>query len=130
MRIRNSGKMLVKVALLALVALGSACKSDTPCSQDETFDNGYCYPNPKDAQAAVTTGVDASSTVAIDGGAGIFGQACTSSTDCLPPTTMCAEQLNYCTAMGCDVDPTICPAGWTCMDLTPYGGTGHMCINL
>ena len=130
MRIRNSRKMLIKLALLALVALGSACKSDTPCSQDETFDKGYCYPNPKDAQAAVTTGVDASPTVAIDGGGGMFGQACTSSADCLPPTTMCAPVLSYCTAMSCDVDLTLCPVGWTCMDLATYGATGHMCMKL
>jgi hypothetical protein len=128
MRTRDSHKMLLQGALLALAALDSACKSDTPCSQDEHFDNGYCYPNPQDAEGPPTTGADASPVVAIDGGGGVFGQSCSSSADCLPPTTLCAPQINYCTAMGCDVDPTLCPAGWTCMDLTPYGVSSHMCF--
>ena len=138
MRIRNSLKMLVNAALLGVVTLCSACKSDTPCSQDESFNNGYCYPNPKDAGTPPATGADASPAIdgggAIDsepgGGAGVFGQPCSSPADCLPPTTLCAPQLNYCTAMGCDVEPTLCPAGWTCMDVTPYGGAGHMCFRL
>jgi len=41
---------------------------------------------------------------------------------------LCAPVLSYCTSMGCDTDPTICPSDWTCKDLASFGYAGqHMC---
>ena len=127
MRIRKTHNLtqLTAVAVLSLFALVPACSMDDPCSAGETFRDGYCYPT--DAAAPVNNAIDASPGV--DGGAGsAFGQTCATTADCPPPTTFCAPTINYCTALGCDADPTLCPAGWSCMDLTSYGLAARMCV--
>ncbi|MGA7742317.1 MAG: hypothetical protein ABSF35_13030 [Polyangia bacterium] len=117
--------LLATVAAFSLAALVSACSEDHPCSADEEFRGGYCYPT----DAGQPT--DASAGGADDGGGGgTFGQTCATAADCAAPASFCAPSpLLYCTAFGCDTDPTVCPAGWTCLDLTNFGAPGqHMCL--
>ena len=125
MRIRQSWMpgLLATVAAFSFAALVSACSEDHPCSSDEVFRDGYCYPT--DAGQS-----DASLGGAVDGGGGGgFGAACSSTADCAAPASFCAPNpLAYCTAFGCDTDPTVCPAGWSCLDLSNFGASGHMCL--
>jgi hypothetical protein len=106
--------MRMVLVLAAAAALLGACKEKTPCDDNQVLRDDYCW--------------------AVDGGgAGSpFGQTCAASTDCVAPTTYCAIQppatTGFCSALGCDTDPTLCPTRWTCMDLTPYGLAAHMCV--
>jgi hypothetical protein len=131
MRIRQSWMpgLLATVAAFSFVALVSACSEDHPCSSDEVFRDGYCYPTDA-GQPPVNGTPDASAGGAVDGGGGGgFGQTCATAADCAAPATFCAPMpLAYCTAFGCDTDPTVCPAGWTCLDLSNFGASGHMCL--
>ena len=48
----------------------------------------------------------------------LFGGFCTESANCLSPVDTCFkapwDAFGYCSVAGCDIDPTICPAGWSC----------------
>jgi hypothetical protein len=51
-----------------------------------------------------------------------FGDACADSTDCRCLTNHCAilpgEATGSCTRTGCIEDPSVCPAGFQCVDLS------------
>jgi len=55
-----------------------------------------------------------------------FGATCKVNTDCTGTTTYCAIQpgapTGYCTAIGCDKTPSLCPTGYTCIQMftSPY----------
>ncbi|HET8935335.1 MAG TPA: hypothetical protein VFN67_17925 [Polyangiales bacterium] len=57
-----------------------------------------------------------------------FGASCTDSTnhsDCpCAPASYCAQMpgqtTGYCTAKGCKDEPSVCPSGWTCFDLSAF----------
>jgi hypothetical protein len=112
------------LALLATSVCLGACTEKTPCSADEELRDGYCYP--VDAAAGGT--VDAAAHEA----GSTFGEPCSTSVECLSPTSYCAIQppatTGFCSTFGCDKDPTICPSTWACMDLTPYGLAQHLCV--
>jgi hypothetical protein len=115
--------------LLALgVGLG-ACSENTPCDDGLVLRGGYCYP--ADAAVAPADAAVAPADVAAAEAGAAFGQICGASSECAAPATYCAIQpgqsSGFCTAFGCDQNPSICPAAWICMDLTPYGLAAHMC---
>jgi len=120
-------RAFVALAATALVCLISACNEDAPCDEDQILVNGYCVPGPADAAvtAPPTSGIDASVPA-------VFGQICTTTAECVAPTNFCSiipgDASGTCTASGCEVDPSICPATWTCLDLTPFGQALHICI--
>jgi hypothetical protein len=99
--------------VMALASGLGSCKEDKPCDQNEVFRDGYCWP--ADAGAAAD-----------------FGTTCTTTAECGGPTSYCAVQpgqsSGFCTTFGCDQTPSVCPATWACMDLTPYGLAAHMCV--
>lgn len=133
MRIRQSSipSLLVTVAAYSLAALLSACSIDNPCSADEVLRNGYCYPTDAGQSPPVNGTPDGSAGGAAESGpGGGFGQSCSMAADCTAPSAFCAPApLEYCTAFGCDTDPTVCPTGWICLDLTSSGFPGqHMCL--
>lgn len=74
------------------------------------------------------TGADTSNTVAAGGipgtvqAADLFGISCSADPDCTAPADYCAKMpgasTGYCTQEGCKTDATICPASWTCFDLS------------
>jgi hypothetical protein len=112
--------------VLAVTGL-PACAAPFPCDDGQELRRGFCYP----ADAAV------SGPAKLDAGEPVepseaFGQSCTSSSQCISPATYCAIQpgqtSGFCTAFGCDQDPSLCPATWSCMDLTSYGLAAHMCV--
>jgi hypothetical protein len=107
---------------LLLGALG-ACSLDQPCDRDQELRNGYCQP--VDAGAPPADAADSEAGAA-------FGQPCTpTGMECSAPANYCAVQpgqsAGFCTSFGCDLDPSICPNAWSCMDLTPFGLAAHMC---
>lgn len=98
-------------ALLALLALG-ACDVGDRCDPDQTLRSGVCF-GPDAAPPADDAAPSTESP---------FGAVCVEHTDCVAPTSFCARQpadpTGYCTAVGCLDDATVCPAGWTCFDLS------------
>jgi len=53
-----------------------------------------------------------------------FAAECLSSADCTSDADFCAGypgQVGFCTRSGCDRDPSVCPAGYSCMDLSSFG---------
>lgn len=111
--------------LLLLLAVAAGCKEKTPCDPDQELrDNGYCYPVTDAAAAAPGPG---------EAGASVdpFGRSCTSDDDCAAPAALCAIQNGppgFCSSIGCEKDPSICPAGWSCMDLAALGIPAHLCV--
>ena len=104
--------LLLALGLVALGGLWGDCTEKTPCSANEEFRSGYCYPLAP----------------------GSFGQSCTvGGTECASPAPYCAAQsgdsTGFCTAFGCDTDPNLCPSTWTCMDLSQqYKVALHICL--
>jgi hypothetical protein len=130
MNIRKSRtkELLAAAALLAFGGLVSACTEDSPCSANESFNGGYCYPSdaalpPAPADASV--GEVVTMTLICDGGASAaFCQLCNTTAECPAPMQLCAKDPTssapgFCTMFACDQNPDICPADWTCMDLRP-----------
>lgn len=57
--------------------------------------------------------------------ADVFGASCTDDSACAcAPADYCAlmpgQSEGYCTARGCKEDPSVCPAGWSCFDLSAF----------
>jgi hypothetical protein len=75
--------------------------------------------------AVVDAGSDASTTS--DAG-GDFGKSCADDTTCSAPANYCAKSpgatTGYCTQTGCLADPSICPAGWKCFDVSVFSPGG------
>lgn len=66
-----------------------------------------------------------------------FGSACKdgkTSSDCpCAPANYCAimpgQSEGYCTAQGCKANPSICPSGWSCFDLSAFSpGLQPICL--
>jgi hypothetical protein len=142
---------LCLVAVLALGASSTACQdpSSSLCDDGQLLDpvTGYCLPAPKDAgspdgKAPARDAARGEASTDADGappgdsscnaGSSMFGDSCTASTDCHCPTDYCAvmpgSTTGFCTRTGCDVDPTICPAKWTCLNLGTFqAGLPQIC---
>ena len=126
--------IFVILGTTALASLMGACTEDDPCDEGEVLVDGWCNPAPVDA-APPEPGSDAA--VGNPGGdeaggaAPAFGQTCMTAAECSAPTNYCAlvpgQPSGSCTATGCNLDPTICPTGWSCMDLTAFVGQ-HLCV--
>ena len=57
-----------------------------------------------------------------------FGAACTTDADCACEAAgycalMPGQTSGYCTATGCKDDPSVCPSGWSCFDLSAFSPT-------
>jgi len=121
------------VIVLGVTALSlAACKEKTPCDEGQELRNGYCWYVDAAAPADATTsasGETGGEEAGQAAGASAFGRTCVTDADCAAPASLCATQLFYCTALGCDVDPSLCPVGWICMDVSAYvGHDAHMCF--
>jgi hypothetical protein len=77
--------------------------------------------------AGAETGVDAGMATEV------LGRACTDNAGCAAPAPYCAVQPGqregYCTITGCKEDPTVCPSGWRCFDLSVFApGQPSVCL--
>jgi hypothetical protein len=111
----------------------TACKEASPCDDGQTLRDGYCYVvDAAVAADAVVSMKDGDVAGGEAGAASAFGKVCATSAECVAPAVYCAVQpgqaAGFCSAFGCDLDASVCPSGWGCMDLTPFGMPQHMCI--
>jgi hypothetical protein len=63
-----------------------------------------------------------------------FGTDCSADADCsCEAASYCAimpgQSRGYCTATGCKTNPSVCPAGWSCFDLSAFSaGLPALCM--
>ncbi|MDX2023659.1 MAG: hypothetical protein SF187_25700 [Deltaproteobacteria bacterium] len=103
----------------AMVVIGvllsfAACKPE-PCDPGYELRDGVCW-------LPVPVG-DAGTDTAAAGPT--FGSSCSDGvghSDCASPANVCLIQpgqpTGFCSAVGCDQNPSLCPAGWACFDLS------------
>ena len=107
-----------------------ACDPENACDSGYYADHGYCLRH-----------VMLDASVAEDGGEimqnpnATFGTSCTSHSDCGGEAPVCGGPLlPVCTTINClDTGEDICPAPWTCVDVTKYmpgPGVTHTCVKL
>ena len=108
--------------VLAPIAVAGCFPDSNRCDPDQRYSYGLCYQI--DAAVSPQTGADAG---ADDAGMSFahFGDVCAGDGDCAAPTDFCAkypsDPTGYCTRTGCLTDASLCPDGWSCLDLSMYG---------
>jgi hypothetical protein len=119
--------MMLRRALLLLASIAfAACFPEADrCDPDQRYSYGLCYTI--DAAASTVDGNDAGASFAH------FGDVCAGDGDCAAPTDYCAkypsDPTGYCTRTGCLTDPSLCPNGWSCVDLSVYlAGLPAICL--
>lgn len=109
----------------AAVGLSLGCYLDDPCDEGQVFEEEVfaCAPAPMDAGTS-TASPDAGS---MDAGqvvicASNFGSDCRSSSQCGCRSDYCViaplEKVGFCSATHCLSDPTLCPDGFECLNVT------------
>jgi hypothetical protein len=128
---------------IALVVGGLGCELSTHCDPDQIYMNNNCFDMPP-APAEAGANPDAMMTE-VDGGDGAgdgdggnsctpyqgFGDTCTDVSQCSCGLDSCNTFMNanYCTHTRCLADPSVCPPGWTCLDLSAFDPTtGSACL--
>jgi hypothetical protein len=106
----------IRSTLLLAFTLAACMPESQRCDPDQRYSYGLCYST--DAGARVDTGPT------VDASYAHFADVCTGDPDCAAPTDDCAKYPSdpngYCTRTGCLTDPTLCPSGWGCLDLSVY----------
>ena len=123
---------ILLITAFASLTWAVACtqSEDDACGKGTVYRDGACHP----ASAGTSSGTASSS----DGGAGAteggaptgaidpnFGAACQTADDCMGSTNYCVPMSPfdsaYCSVQDCNPgDPEVCPAGWTCTDLSRF----------
>ena len=111
------------ISMVFLAALASACANDASCDPDQRFSNGMCLPMAS-ASSKGDAGADADVPkicTADAAPAGEFNRTCTHHSECGCPAPVCAvapgQKQGFCTQI-CPNDPSICPSGFRCVDLS------------
>jgi len=116
----------MNIAMVAFVTAlaASSCANTATCDPDQRFTNGLCLPKASQAATPNDAGSDGDTpkTCTADAAAtGQFGKTCAAHADCDCPAPVCAVQpgqkQGYCTQI-CPNDPSVCPAGFRCVDLS------------
>jgi hypothetical protein len=125
------------LAIVAALLLGSgACDLSQHCDPGQVYVDRTCV-NVPDAGAGASDGGDDSSALGVDDGGGScspyqgFGGTCTATSQCSCGLDSCNTFMNanYCTHTHCLADPSICPPGWTCLDVSAFDpATGSACL--
>ncbi len=117
-----SSSTLVSLVVVGAVFLG--CHDQ--CDPGYTLENYLCVAIPDDTASGGAAGSD-------DAGGGepgtgpascepsTFGADCTSSADCTCDSSFCAAypgDVGFCTRTGCLEDPSVCPTGYGCFDIS------------
>lgn len=116
-----------------------ACGSDNGCPDGEVKVDGSCEPYMASAGKSQGGGSGSGSNQAgspaqggTEGGEVAFAALCTTHANCGGPTDYCALSLtepSYCSAKGCDADPSICPEDWECFDVGQFvPGEPFVCV--
>lgn len=109
------------ILFLASLFAFAGC-GDEKCDDGQVLEGNGCV--------AASTGGGGGQSNGSGGGGGAapkpFGDVCADNAGCAAPAALCAIQPGmtegYCTAEGCVADPSVCPSGWACFDLTQFGG--------
>jgi hypothetical protein len=125
-------RLALECAVLAALAGAAGCDLSKHCDPGQVYRDYDCFDVPEagtDDAAASDGGDDAeaSSCSAYQG----FGAACSAASQCSCGLDSCDTQpgANYCTHSHCLADPSICPPGWTCFDLSAFDpATGSACL--
>jgi len=126
-------QIITMFAQLLLATIGIGCQPDDACDTGYVLKEGQCL---REATAPAT--VDAGTS---DGGgvdtAITFGTPCMDGinhSDCQSATTSAClivpgDTVGQCSAVGCNTNASICPAGWSCYDLSVFQpGAPHGCV--
>jgi hypothetical protein len=118
-------------AALGLLLVGSLPFSLAACG--EKCDPGYhlehdiCYVDTASASAGA-----AGAPSCDDPSVSTFGAPCHSAVDCVCDSDFCPAPpgtVGACTRSGCDKDPSVCPDGYSCVDLSGFGaGLPFICV--
>lgn len=122
---------------LLLGILLAACTPPHRCDPGQ-IDMGYsCYAPPdagggSDTGAAQVDVIPPDAVMCTDRYTG-FGYGCNVPEDCPCGRDFCVifSGQQYCSQTGCDADPSICPSGYSCVDLGTYvAGLKPTCIRM
>ena len=130
---------------IGFVLVGLACDISQHCDANQTYANHACYDVPQGGMGgvggAIGSGPGGSQGAGAGGSGGDalkgsctmhegFGVICTMVSDCSCGLDSCNTFMgNYCTHTHCLADPSICPGGWTCLDVTAFDPTmGSVCV--
>jgi len=132
------------MTLAASLAAGCETPGSNLCDPGQILDpvSGYCVAAPADGGADTGTqpspdasagAADAAGDASCSPGTSMFGDPCTTLSDCHCPTDYCAvtpgATMGVCTRTGCDVDGSICPSAYTCLDLGQFqAGLPSVCF--
>ena len=126
---KRLGSLLV--ALLAPLALSALDGCSDRCEPGYTLEHHICRQDVASAGAAGDTGA-AGAPSCDDPGMSTFGAACWLESECTCDSDFCAANpgsVGFCTRTGCDVDPSVCPSGYSCMDLSAIvAGLPFICV--
>lgn len=123
-------KRLVLWMALTFATLG--CDVSPKCDANQVYRNHDCYNTPDSAGTGGGGGTDNDAASSEDTGteSGMpgsctpyegFGATCAVDSDCPCGLDSCNTfQGNYCTHSHCLAAPSICPPGWTCMDIRAF----------
>lgn len=127
----NRATSLLLLATASGIALSSACANDASCDPGYEVRDGVCVPvlpPPPPPNGEGGAGGAPDSPAACDEASpqtGTFGATCSDGvghTDCACPAPICAVQpgaaTGFCTQIDCVRDPSVCPSGWSCFDLS------------
>lgn len=107
---RLARQMALATAVMA--ALVGACHEDNPCDVGFVLNNDVCIPAP----------VGDAGSEAVEAGPPTFGTLCRTQSDCTGEVNGClimpGGAEGFCSVSGCDSNPALCPADWTCYDLS------------
>jgi hypothetical protein len=126
------GATVGAVGLASVLSFWQGCANDATCDPGHEVQNGSCValsapPPPPNGEggAGGASADDPSVCEPGDPATGTFGATCrdgVSHGDCGCPAPICAVQpgaeSGFCTQIHCDEDPTLCPADWSCFDLS------------
>lgn len=123
-------------ALAGVFALSHGCAADASCDPGFEVENGSCVPlapptdMPDGHGGAGGAPEDPSVCDPGDPSTGTFGAACSDGeghSDCACPAPICAIQpgatSGFCTQIHCDREPSVCPSGFSCFDLSALDPT-------
>jgi hypothetical protein len=125
-------RLFLTAALLGVTALAAACSDDgKPCDPDQKYDNRVCKPGGAGGSGGSGGGDEDAATDALGPTADapevppVWGKACNmpgdAAVDCVGASSYCVARPGategYCSAIGCDTNPGICPIGWSCFPI-------------
>ena len=118
----KSGFFSLWLLLLGPCFVASLANCGEQCDPGYHLERHLCYVDLEVAGAGGDDGGQAGAAGACS--ETTFAAECLSNADCVCDSDFCAGypgQVGFCTRSGCDRDPSVCPSGYSCMDLSSFG---------